>query len=219
MELADGADEPARGYPGLRDPAAPAPKAILFDRDGTLVVDVPYNRLPALVRPLHGVAGVLAALRTAAVPIGVVTNQSGVARGLLSVADVLAVHRRVDDLLGPFDVWEFCPHGPDDGCSCRKPAPGMILRACRKLGLEPGEIAVIGDIGADVEAATAAGATGVLVPTPVTRAQEVAAAELVAPSLEAAVSALMGWEAGQLPLTYSLPEHVETPGAPRGMSQ
>lgn len=103
-----------------------------------------------------------------------------------------AVNARVEELLGPFDLWEVCPHGPMDGCGCRKPAPGMILSACCRLGLQPSEVAFIGDIGADVEAAAAAGATGVLVPTPVTRAEEVGAAELVAPDLAAALELLLG---------------------------
>lgn len=168
------------------------PKAVLLDRDGTIVVDVPYNGDPDRVVAMPGAEDVLNALRAAGVPLGVLTNQSGIARGLLTSAEVEAVNQRVDDVLGPFDVWEICPHGPEDGCTCRKPAPGMILRACEKLGLHPSEVAFIGDIGADVEAAAAAGATGVLVPTPVTRQEEIDAALLVASSLAEAVALLRG---------------------------
>ena len=89
-----------------------------------------------------------------------------------------AVNRRVDELFGGFDVWMLCPHGPEDGCDCRKPAPGMVLGAAAALGLPADSLAVIGDIGADVGAAANAGARGVLVPTPITRAEEVAAAAL-----------------------------------------
>lgn len=168
------------------------PQAVLFDRDGTLVVDVPYNADPQLVRPMPGAAEVLDAVRRAGLRCGVLTNQSGIARGLLQRPQVDAVNARVEELLGPFDLWEVCPHGPVDGCDCRKPAPGMIHSACRRLGLQPSQVAFIGDIGADVEAAAAAGATGVLVPTPVTRAEEVDAAELVAPNLAAALELLLG---------------------------
>lgn len=168
------------------------PQAILFDRDGTLVIDVPYNGDPELVRPVPGAAEVLAELRRDGVPTGVLTNQSGIARGLLDRAQVDAVNARVEELLGPFDVWEICPHGPEDGCACRKPAPGMLFAAARRLGVAADRLGFIGDIGADVDAARAAGARGVLVPTPVTRAEEVEAADLVAGSLAEAVALLRG---------------------------
>ncbi|SDS77873.1 haloacid dehalogenase superfamily, subfamily IA, variant 3 with third motif having DD or ED/haloacid dehalogenase superfamily, subfamily IA, variant 1 with third motif having Dx(3-4)D or Dx(3-4)E [Pseudarthrobacter equi] len=162
-------------------------RAVLFDRDGTLVVDVPYNGDPALVRPVPGAREVLDSLRADGIATGVISNQSGIARGLISEDDVASVNARVEELLGPFDVWEVCPHSDQDNCDCRKPAPGMVHSACRKLGIDESEAALIGDIGADVRAAEAAGATGVLVPTPVTRAEEVAAARLVAHDLAGAV--------------------------------
>lgn len=165
-------------------------RAVLFDRDGTLVVDVPYNGDPGKVRPMAGAKEVLDGLRADGIATGVVSNQSGIARGLLSAEDVAKVNARVEELLGPFDVWEVCPHAEQDGCSCRKPAPGMVHSACRKLGIHESEAALIGDIGADVGAAEAAGSIGVLVPTPVTRAGEVAAARLVASDLSSAVRLL-----------------------------
>ena len=168
------------------------PRAVLFDRDGTLIVDVPYNADPARVRPVPGASEVLARLRHAGVPVGVITNQSGIGRGMVSAEEVAGVNAAVEALLGPFDVWEICPHAPDYGCTCRKPMPGMVLRASRRLGFEPAEVAVIGDIGADVEAAAAAGSRGVLVPTAVTRAEETAAAPLVAGDLAGAVELLWG---------------------------
>ncbi|GAA2536738.1 D-glycero-alpha-D-manno-heptose-1,7-bisphosphate 7-phosphatase [Streptomyces fimbriatus] len=162
-------------------------KAVLFDRDGTLVHDVPYNADPERVRPVEGAREALDALRARSLRTGVVTNQSGVARGLLTDADVRRVNRRVDELLGPFDVWAVCPHGPDDGCHCRKPRPGMILWAAGRICADPADCVVIGDIGADVEAARRAGAHGILVPTPQTRPEETAAAAHVAPDLATAV--------------------------------
>ena len=162
-------------------------RAVLFDRDGTLVVDVPYNGDPARVEPMPTALEAVALLREAGVPIGVVTNQSGVARGLLTLAEVAAVNARVDELLGPFEVWAVCPHGPDEGCGCRKPAPGLVLDAARALGVPPADLVVIGDIGADVGAARAAGSRAVLVPTPVTRRAEVETAPSVAATLLEAV--------------------------------
>jgi D-glycero-D-manno-heptose 1,7-bisphosphate phosphatase len=165
-------------------------RAVLFDRDGTLVFDVPYNGDPELVRPMPGARAVLDALRSDGIATGVVSNQSGIARGMITADDVARVNARVEELLGPFDVWEVCPHAEQDGCTCRKPAPGMVHSACRKLGVPESEAALIGDIGADVRAAEAAGATGVLVPTPVTLAAEVADAPLVAQDLAGAVRLL-----------------------------
>lgn len=171
---------------------ASLPGAVLFDRDGTLIDDVPYCADPNLVRPVPAAGPALALLRSAGVPIGVVTNQSGIARGLIPPERARAVDARVVELLGPFDAWQVCPHGPDDGCRCRKPQPGMVLAAAAALGVAPDRVTVIGDIGADVEAARAAGAHGVLVPTPVTRPQEVADAPVVRSDLVAAVRELLG---------------------------
>ncbi|GAB1511595.1 hypothetical protein JCM33774_36370 [Actinophytocola sp. KF-1] len=162
--------------------------AVLFDRDGTLVEDVPYNGDPALVRPRPGAHTAVKLLREKGIRLGIVTNQSGVARGLLTEDQVRRVHDRVAELLGPFDDIQYCPHGPADGCDCRKPAPGMVHAACAALGTHPGAAVLIGDIGADVAAAVAAGATPILVPTPVTRQEEIDNAPLVAPDLVTAAS-------------------------------
>ncbi|MCA5893979.1 HAD family hydrolase [Isoptericola sp. NEAU-Y5] len=163
---------------------------VLLDRDGTLVHDEPYNADPEAVRPLPGAREALDGLRARGVRLGVVTNQSGIGRGLLTRAQVDTVHARVSDFLGAFETWQVCPHTPGHGCTCRKPGPGLVLAAAADLGVPPYRCAVIGDIGADVGAALAAGATPVLVPTPATRPQEVAAAPLVAADLAAAVEAL-----------------------------
>jgi D-glycero-D-manno-heptose 1,7-bisphosphate phosphatase len=166
-------------------------RAVLFDRDGTLVHDVPYNGDPALVRPVAGARRALVRLREAGLRIGLVTNQSGIARGLLTPAAVTAVNGELQRQVGAFDTVAVCPHGPEEGCGCRKPAPGLVLQAADALGLRPGETVVIGDIGADVEAAAAAGARSILVPTPVTRQEEVEQAPVVVPHLDAAVDLVL----------------------------
>jgi histidinol-phosphate phosphatase family protein len=168
-----------------------APAAVLFDRDGTLVVDVPYNGDPARVEPMPGARGALERLRAAGVPTAVVSNQSGVARGVLTMDQVAAVNRRLEELIGPLGPMMVCPHGPDEGCACRKPAPGLVLQAARALGVDPARCAVVGDIGADGEAGRAAGARAILVPTPRTRPEEVAAAPEVAADLDEAVERLL----------------------------
>ena len=172
--------------------APPEVAAVLFDRDGTLVDDVAYNGDPDRVVLREGAREGVALVREAGVPTAVVSNQSGVARGLLTTGQVAAVNRRVEQLLGPLGPWCVCPHGPDDGCGCRKPAPGLVRLAARRLGVDVRRCVVIGDIGGDVEAARAAGARAVLVPTPVTRAAEVAAAPVVADDLVHAVELALG---------------------------
>ena len=166
-------------------------RAVLFDRDGTLVHDVPHNGDPAKVQPVDGASEALARVRAAGLRTAVVTNQSGVGLGLLTREQVDAVHTRVDELLGPLGPWFVCEHTPDDECGCRKPAPGLVIAAAAALGVEPSDCALIGDIGADVEAGLAAGARPVLVPTPVTLAEELARAPEVAPDLLAAVDLLL----------------------------
>ncbi|MDX2376737.1 HAD family hydrolase [Microbacterium sp. LRZ72] len=166
-------------------------RAVLFDRDGTLVFDVPYNGDPARVRPVPTAASALGRLRAAGVAVGVISNQSGIGRGIVTADEVDAVNARVDALLGPFDTWRYCPHTDDDSCDCRKPRPGLVRAACDALGVAPADAVVIGDIGADMGAAAAAGAGAILVPTPATRPEEVAAAPHVVRDLDEAVDLLL----------------------------
>jgi HAD superfamily hydrolase (TIGR01662 family) len=168
-------------------PATAVPAAVLFDRDDTLVHDVPYNTDPAAVMPMPGAREALDRLRDVGIPVGVVTNQSGVARGLISAEQLELVNARVSELLGPFDAWSVCLHGEDDGCGCRKPAPGLVKNAAAQLGVPVDRCVVIGDIGADVTAAAAAGARGILVPTARTLRQEIQSAAEVATDIAAAV--------------------------------
>ncbi|MFD4988460.1 D-glycero-alpha-D-manno-heptose-1,7-bisphosphate 7-phosphatase [Streptomyces sp. NPDC058374] len=198
---------PAERRPGEAGRAAAPLEAVLFDRDDTLVVDVPYNADPALVRLMPGAREAVRLLREHGVATGVVSNQSGVGRGLLTAADVRRVNRRADALLGGLDVWVFCPHAPDEGCACRKPAPGLVLLAARRLGVAAERCAVVGDIGADVDAARAAGARGVLVPTARTLAEEVTAAPHTAPDLLTAVRGLLdGSRPQRVPARQGRPE-------------
>ncbi|HET8600765.1 MAG TPA: HAD-IIIA family hydrolase [Segeticoccus sp.] len=169
----------------------PRVAAVLFDRDGTLVHDVPYNADPTLVKPVDGAREALDTLRRHGVRVGVVTNQSGIGRGLLEFAQVDAVNAAVEEQLGPFDTWQVCPHTAQDGCACRKPAPGLVRQAAVALGVPMGQCVVIGDIGSDVHAARAAGARSVLVPTAETRSEEVRDAPCVAATIEDAVELVL----------------------------
>ena len=138
-------------------------RAVLFDRDGTIVVDVPYNGDPSLVEPFPNARKLLDELRGRGVKIGVLTNQSGVGRGMISTEQMNAVNARVEELLGPFDGWFICPHAPDEDCECRKPKPKLVLDAARQFGVEPGALVVVGDKESDVQAAHNAGARAILI--------------------------------------------------------
>lgn len=187
------------------------PGAVLFDRDGTLIRDVPYNGNPALVEPMPGALEALSRLRRADVPIGVVTNQSGVAKGLLTADEMGQVNARVEELLGPFDAWAICVHDDGDGCTCRKPAPGLVIRAAAVLDVSPRDCVVVGDIGRDMEAARAAGARGILVPTPQTLPQEVDRAPEVAADLLDVADRLLA-EAVAGPVAAGGPSWSSVPG-------
>jgi histidinol-phosphate phosphatase family protein len=177
-------------------PAIPVPAAVLFDRDGTLVHDVPYNTDPTAVQPVPGARAALERLRDIGIPVGVVTNQSGVARGLISPAQLKRVNTRVSELLGPFQAWSVCVHGEHDGCGCRKPAPGLVKDAAGQLGVPVDRCVVIGDTGADVTAAAAAGARGILVPTDRTLRPEIETATEVASDITTAVELALSGRIG-----------------------
>ncbi|WNG90119.1 HAD-IIIA family hydrolase [Mycobacterium sp. ITM-2016-00317] len=152
------------------------PLAVLLDRDDTLIQDGPYLSDPDGVVPMPGADRALDRLRSRGLLLAVVTNQSGVARGLITPRQLVEVNAAVSGRLGPFDSWQVCVHGEEDGCRCRKPAPGMVLSAAAELGVPPSRCVVIGDTGGDVTAALSAGARAVLVPTRRTLPDEVAAA-------------------------------------------
>lgn len=141
--------------------------AAFLDRDGTLVRDVGYARSADQLELLPGVRDGLARLRAAGFALVVVTNQSGIGRGLLDEAAFAEQRARLDALLGPGsrpDAHYHCPHHPTEAagayrieCECRKPKPGMLLRAAAELGLDPARSIAIGDADRDLEAARAAG--------------------------------------------------------------
>jgi D-glycero-D-manno-heptose 1,7-bisphosphate phosphatase len=131
---------------------------VLFDRDETIVVDVPFNGDPDRVEPAPNARALLDRLRAAGLPLAIVSNQSGVGRGFITAEQVDAVNRRVEELLGPFEGFFLCPHAPEDACECRKPKPKLILDAARALGVDPACCVVVGDRESDVEAARNAGA-------------------------------------------------------------
>jgi D-glycero-D-manno-heptose 1,7-bisphosphate phosphatase len=148
--------------------------AVFFDKDGTLVEDVPYNVDPDRIRLAPGAAEGLPLLVEAGFKLVVVSNQSGVARGMFEEKALVAVERRLKELLGALGVplagFYYCPHHPQGqlaqyavACECRKPAPGMIRRAATELGLDVTRSWLVGDILDDIEAGHRAGCRTVLI--------------------------------------------------------
>jgi histidinol-phosphate phosphatase family protein len=160
-------------------------QAILFDREGALAAPAP-SRDPASVEPKAGAASAVAAARAAGVAVGVLTTQRAESRP--GDEDAERVNARVDALVGPVDVWLECTHDAEEECPCRAPAPGLIFLAAAALGTRPERCVVVGDVAASVEAARAAGARAVLVPSARTTREDIDAAPVVAADLEAAVA-------------------------------
>lgn len=183
-----------RGEWAFRGARRDPPLAVLLDRDDTIIVDSPYLNDPAGVKPMPGAVDALTKLRERGLLLAVVTNQSGVAKGLITDEQLAAVNARVDAELGPFDSWQICVHDAGDGCSCRKPAPGMVQAAAAALGVDPARCVLIGDTGGDVNAALNARADAVLVPTGRTLPHEVTEAReraRVAATLQDAVELVL----------------------------
>ena len=148
-------------------------RAVLFDKDGTLVENVPMNADPNRLRLVAGVEETLSLLCAAGFRIAVVSNQPGVALGMFTEGELAAVEARLRGLLAPvgvrLDGFFYCPHHPNavieryrGPCGCRKPEPGLVSYAARSLNVEPQHCWVVGDILDDVEAAHRAGCRAIL---------------------------------------------------------
>lgn len=141
--------------------------AVFLDRDGTLMEEVHYCRDPEQVRILPRVREGLARLKAAGFALVIVTNQSGIGRGRITVPEYEAVHARLLELLGPewIDATYFCPDEPAHATERRKPAPGMLLEAARDLRLDLTRSWLLGDKASDLECARRGGVRPVLVET------------------------------------------------------
>ena len=150
--------------------------AVFLDRDGTLIEEVGYLDRVERVELYPWSIDAVRALNRVGVPVVMVTNQSGVARGFFSEAVVEEVHRHIAGLLDAggarIDAYYYCPHHPDGKveryarrCDCRKPGRGLVDRAARELGIDPARSFVVGDRWLDVALARTIGARGILVRT------------------------------------------------------
>ena len=143
----------------------PREPALFLDRDGVLIEDSGYVYRPEDVVWTPGAQEALRSWREAGFRIIVVTNQSGVARGFFDEAAVLRLHAWMNQQLGgAIDAFYYCPHGPDSTCDCRKPKPGLFLRAIAEHNLDPKRSLAVGDSARDLDAAEGAGVRGVLYP-------------------------------------------------------
>ncbi len=144
-------------------------KAAFFDRDGTVIVDKGYAFRPEEIEILPGMPEFMAQMRRWDYLLVCVTNQSGIARGLYGMEDMKRFNQALNGMLAQsgaaFDAVYACPHHPKftGPCSCRKPAPGMLLQAQKDLGLDLSRCLLFGDTPSDAQAAEAAGVLPVLV--------------------------------------------------------
>jgi D-glycero-D-manno-heptose 1,7-bisphosphate phosphatase len=169
------AGEPLRRRPSLKE----IRPGVFFDRDGTLMRDVGYISRPEDVALVPEAAQAVRRLNNALWPVIVVTNQSGIARGLLTEHDYARVRDRLDDLLaerGAYILGHYhCPHHPDytGPCACRKPGTLLFDRAMSEHALNPAMSVWVGDRWRDIEPALHYGGQGILVPSPSTPAEDV----------------------------------------------
>jgi D,D-heptose 1,7-bisphosphate phosphatase len=150
--------------------------AIFLDRDGTINEEAGYLDRMEKLRLIPGAAEAIRLINASGMKAVVVTNQSGIARGFFTESILAEIHARLGEMLraegASLDGIYFCPHHPTEGrgdylraCACRKPEPGLLLRATAELGLDPDRSYMVGDTLKDIEAGTRAGAQGVLVRT------------------------------------------------------
>lgn len=145
-------------------------KLVILDRDGVINVDgQPIVETPDQWEPIPGSLEAIARLTQAGYHIAVATNQSGIARNLISLQTLHAIHQKMHDAVretgGHIDVVVFCPHSDSNQCDCRKPMPGMLYKINERLGVDLNKVPVVGDSLRDLQAAMAANAKPVLVLT------------------------------------------------------
>jgi D-glycero-D-manno-heptose 1,7-bisphosphate phosphatase len=142
-------------------------QAVFFDRDGTIMHDAHYPKYPEQVRLLPGVGEALMACKRKGMLLVLISNQSGIGRGLITPEQAGRVHERVANCLSQFEVSldgvYYCPHAPEERCPCRKPSPEMVLRAAADLGIDLSRSYMVGDKESDIEAGKRAGCQTILI--------------------------------------------------------
>ncbi len=159
-----------------RDPSTQSRPAVFFDRDGTLTRESDWVRRPSDLELLPGAAEAVRLVNNAGLVAVLVTNQSAIARGLITEGDLEHIHAHLSTELAKehahLDAIYFCPHHPTEGvtaltcyCECRKPRPALLARAAHDLGLDLARSWIIGDAERDLLAGQALGVRGILVST------------------------------------------------------
>jgi D-glycero-D-manno-heptose 1,7-bisphosphate phosphatase len=142
-------------------------RAVILDRDGTIVIDRGYLDDPAGLEFTPGAAEGLRWLHSHGHRLVVITNQSGVGRGLFTLDRLESMNARLRAMVAEagarLEGIYYCPHAPGTACACRKPAPGLLLQAAHELGFDPSAAVVIGDKASDVELGHRVGAATVLI--------------------------------------------------------
>jgi histidinol-phosphate phosphatase family protein len=135
---------------------------VFIDKDGTLVENIPYNVDPARIALLRGACEAVDEIAGNGFRVFVVSNQPGAALGRFEESELKHVEAKLREMLPALDGFYYCPHAPQAGCGCRKPAPGMLERAAREHGVDLGASWMVGDILDDVEAGRRAGCRTIL---------------------------------------------------------
>jgi len=174
--------------------------ALFLDRDGTINVDTVHVSRPENVRLIPGAAAANARVNAAGIPVIVVSNQSGIGRGLFTVEEYEQVRARIDELLAAAGAQVlttyYCPHSPDvpPSCECRKPGPAMYRQAAAEHGIDLARSWYVGDRLRDIQPAKIFGGQGILVPRDTTPGVDVVAARdgfAISTSLDAAVDRIL----------------------------
>jgi D-glycero-D-manno-heptose 1,7-bisphosphate phosphatase len=174
--------------------------ALFLDRDGTVNIDTVHVSLPDTVRLIPGAAAAIARVNAAGIPVIVISNQSGIGRGLFTVEDYERVRARIDALLAAEGAHVlatyYCPHSPEaePACECRKPGPALYRLAAAEHGLDLARSWYVGDRLRDIQPAKTFGGRGVLVPRDTTPGVDVVAARdgyAISTSLGAAVDRML----------------------------
>jgi D-glycero-D-manno-heptose 1,7-bisphosphate phosphatase len=174
--------------------------ALFLDRDGTINIDTTHVSRPDTVRLIPGAAAAIARVNASGLPVIVVSNQSGIGRGLFTIEEYEQVRERIDELLSAAGAHVlttyYCPHSPDvaPACECRKPGPGLYRQAAAEHGIDLARSWYVGDRLRDIQPAKIFGGHGILVPRDTTPGVDVVAARdgfAISTSLGAAVDRIL----------------------------
>lgn len=176
-------------------------KVVVLDRDGTIVVDRDYLDDPAGLSFLPGAAEGLQRLYANGLRLVVITNQSGVARGRFDLNRLAQIHSRFNEMVSlagaHLEGIYFCPHGPDEGCACRKPATGLLEQAASQLGFELSSVIVIGDKESDIELGRRVGAPTILIRADTATGPGATAADFVVSDLRQAARVIAAYNSAR----------------------